>query len=244
MYILHKRLKHIKLRLKEWSKKDFGNIFEEKKVVENKRKVLNQALIKEGFDKGISHQADKHFQEWENLCKQEEIFWRQKSRVQWLKEGERNTKFFHRATMANRTHNRISSIKNEEGELQISYEAIETMLVHHFQGEQSGYVEGRQILNNIIQAQEVVDSLTSKGQAGMIMQLDIAKAYDKVNWAYIKKILIAFGFDHNWVRWVKELVTSSSFSISVNGFPSDIFSSSRGLRQGDPLSTFIFIIMM
>jgi len=64
-------------------------------------------------------------------------------------------------------------------------------------GEQSGYVEGRKILNNIIQANEVVHSLTIKRKAGMIMQLDIAKAYDKLNWNYIMNILIAFGFDHN-----------------------------------------------
>ena len=66
--------------------------------------------------------------------------------------------------------------------------------------EQSSYVEGRQILNNIIQAHEVVHSLTSNRKAGMIMQLELAKAYDKLNWSYISKILIAFGFDHNWIR--------------------------------------------
>lgn len=134
MYLLHKRLKHIKFWLKEWNKKDFSNIFEEKKVVENKMLVLNQALIKEGFDIDISKQVDKDYLELENLCKQEDIFSRQKSRVQWLKEGEHNTKFFHKTTMANRAHNSISSIKNEEGELQISHKAIEAMLVHHFQG--------------------------------------------------------------------------------------------------------------
>lgn len=63
--------------------------------------------------------------------------------------------------------------------------------------EQFGYVEGRQILDNIIQAHEVVHSLSSNRKAGMIMQLDIAKAYDKLNWTYIRKVLIAFGFDHN-----------------------------------------------
>ena len=63
--------------------------------------------------------------------------------------------------------------------------------------EQASYVEERQILNNIIQAHEVVHSLTINRKVGMIMQLHIAKAYDKLSWNYIRKILIAFGFDHN-----------------------------------------------
>ena len=46
----------------------------------------------------------------------------------------------------------------------------------------------------------MIHTLTSKKNSGMIMQLDVAKAYDKVNWIYIKKVLIAFGFDHNWVN--------------------------------------------
>lgn len=117
MFLLHKRLKHIKLKLKDWNKREFGNIFVDKKSVEIKLHELNQALIIDGFDRVKSEQADKHNQEWENLCKQEEVFWRQKSRVQRLKEGEENTKFFHRSAMANRAHNRISSILNENGEL-------------------------------------------------------------------------------------------------------------------------------
>ncbi len=93
--------------------------------------------------------------------------------------------------------------------------------------EQYGYVEDRQILDNIIQAHEVVHSLTSNRKACMIMQFDIAKAYDKLNWTYIRKVLIAFGFDHSWVRWVMALVTSASFSILVNGSPSEIFIPSK-----------------
>ena len=59
---------------------------------------------------------------------------------------------------------------------------LKPLLPSLISGEQSGYVEGREILNNIILAHETVHTLTSKKQIGMIMQLDIAKAYDKVNW--------------------------------------------------------------
>jgi len=89
--------------------------------------------------------------------------------------------------------------------------------------EQTGYVEGRQTLNNIIQAHEVVHSLKTNKQAGMIIQLDIAKAYDKLSWSYIRDVLKAYGFDHNWIRWVMVFVTTISFSILLNGSPSRTF---------------------
>ncbi|MCY6525066.1 hypothetical protein, partial [Actinobacillus pleuropneumoniae] len=60
MFLLHKRLKHIKLKLKAWNKNEFGNIFARQKVVENKIMELNQALIKEGFDKEKNDQVEKH----------------------------------------------------------------------------------------------------------------------------------------------------------------------------------------
>ena len=70
MFLLHKRLKHIKIRLKDWNK-EFGNIFEAKKVVERKLHEINQILITDGSSGGRKEQADYHQQEWEELCKQE-----------------------------------------------------------------------------------------------------------------------------------------------------------------------------
>jgi hypothetical protein len=72
-------------------------------------------------------------QEWETRCKQEEIMWRHKSRVRWLKEGDKNTKFFHKLTIARKTHNKILKIHDREGIERESHLDIENTLVNHFQ---------------------------------------------------------------------------------------------------------------
>jgi hypothetical protein len=105
--------------------------------------------------------------------------------------------------------------------------------------EQLGYVEGRKIMDSVILAHEVIHSLQKTRMPGMILKLDLSKAFDKLSWDYMCAILLAFGFDHLWVEWILNLTSSAFFSILVNGVPSHPFSPSRGIRQGDPLSPFL-----
>jgi len=68
--------------------------------------------------------------------------------------------------------------------------------------EQTGFVQGRQILDGIITSQEVIHSLKHLKAKGMLIKVDLSKAYDRLSWPYLLNILKAFGFDPQWINWV------------------------------------------
>ncbi|WRX25598.1 Reverse transcriptase domain - like 10 [Theobroma cacao] len=374
--------RRLKQSLKRWNKEVFGDIFHNLKVAEQ-RAVDCELIFQQEQSIGNRAAMNKAYAQLNHYLSAEELFWKQKSGIKWLVEGEHNTKFFHMRVKKKRIKSHIFKIQNSDGSWIEEPDAVKSSAVEFFSSlmkkepcnmsrfdaplipaiisdsdnlslcadptreelkeavfnidkdsvagpdgfssyfyqqcwdtvandlldavidffhgaelprgitsttivllpknhnaskwsdfrpislcnvlnkiitkilanrlakvlpaiitdNQSGFVGGRLISDNILLAHELIGKIDRKSRGENIaLKLDMMKAYDRLEWDFLFRMLEQLGFNSQWIFMIRRCISNCWFSLLINGGAVGYFKSERGLRQGDSISPLLFIL--
>ncbi|XP_022024324.1 uncharacterized protein LOC110924641 [Helianthus annuus] len=312
MFQLVNKLKLLKTPLRKLFFKQ-GNLHEKVNMTRKALEDCQKAIDSDPLIDVLKDQLDRLVHDYKEAVKDEGLFLKQKSKVEWLSLGDSNSKFFHNVIKAKNHRSRIFTIRDGGG---ILHEGgmVPQVLVDHYMdffgnvgntsmqpspdlfrnvlvadkaahmvrqitddeiklamfsiagnkspgpdgytlvffkkawdivGNDSAFVPGRRITDNILLTQEIMHNYhRNQGPPKCAFKVDIQKAYNTVDWKFLERTLMGFGFHWKMVSWIMACVTSTSFYIAINTNLYGCFRGKCGLRQGDPMSPYLFTLVM
>ena len=110
--------------------------------------------------------------------------------------------------------------------------------------DQRAYVKGRNIFDAVQSIGDIMNYTKLRNIPGIIVAIDFKNAFDSLSWSFLFKILEKFNFGQSFINWVRIFYTDISSCIMKNGIATPLFSVGRGVRQGYPLSPYLFILAL